>query len=100
MLSDDEYEILKARLERLLHVKIRDKRIKALKVNSSNHWQPPLLIEVDGWCAMLEKDTPAEKIIAIFEHSSFVVITPDRGLRDNSLPYFFARQDVQQVIKY
>jgi hypothetical protein len=100
MLSDSEYDALKTRLERQLHVKLRDKRIKALKVNPSPHWQPPLFIEVDGWCAMLEKDTPAEKIIAIFEHASFIVITPDRGYQENSLPYFFARQDIQQVIEY
>ena len=100
MLSDSEYVNLKARLESELHVKFREKRIKALKVNSSFHWQPPLFIEVDGWCAMLEKDTPAEQIIAIFEHASFIVITAARGFAGNTLPYFFARQDVLQVIEY
>lgn len=99
MLNETEYNNLKNRLEKQLKVKIRDKRIKAIKVNSSFHWQPALYIEVDGWCADLEKDTPSEKIIAIFEHASFVVITPDRGMRENTLPYFFARQDVQEVIE-
>ena len=99
MLNETEYNNLKARLEKQLKTKIRNKQIKAIRVNSSFHWQPPLYIEVDGWCADLEKDTPPEKIIAIFEHASFVVITPDRGMKENSLPYFFARQDVQEVIE-
>ena len=100
MLNDSDYEALKARLEQQLQVKIRTKRIKAIKVNSSFHWQPPLSIEVDGWCGMLEKDTPPERIIAIFEHASFIVVTLERGYADNTLPYFFTRQDVQQVIEY
>ena len=100
MLSKSEYTQLKKRLEKQLKVKIRDKQIQAIRVNSSFHWQPPLYIEVDGWCAKLEKDTPPEKIIAIFEHASFIVITPDRGLKVNTLPYFFARQDVQEVVEF
>jgi hypothetical protein len=100
MLKNPEYEALNSRLEQQLHVNIRTKRIRAIKVNSSFHWQPPLSIEVDGWCGMLEKDTPPERIIAIFEHASFIVVTPDRGFIENSLPYFFTRQDVQKVIEY
>ena len=100
MLTNEQYLELKTRLRTELKLKIRDKKIKALKINSAFHWQPPLYIEVDGWCAKLEKDTPPEKIIAIFEHSSFIVITPDRGFQSGSLPYFFARQDIQQVIEF
>lgn len=99
MLSDSEYKSLQERLEKQLKVKIRDKHIKAIKVNSSFHWQPPLYIEVDGWCANMEIDSPPEKIIAIFEHSSFLVITPDRGSKESSLPYFFGRQDIQEIIE-
>jgi hypothetical protein len=100
MLNETEYEQLRTRLEKQLRIKIRDKRIRAIRVNSSFHWQPPLHIEVDKRCANLERNTPPEKIIAIFEHASFVVITLERGFKENSLPYFFARQDVQEVIEY
>lgn len=100
MLAAKEYNELKSRLEKELRIKIRDKKIKAIKVNSSHHWQPPLYIEIDGWCDNLEKDSPLEKIIAIFEHASFLVVTPERGLSPGTLPYFFSRQDVQEVIEY
>ena len=99
MLTEDELENLRQRLEKRLKLKIRRKRIKAIRVNSSFHWQPPLFISVGGLCANMEKDSPPEEIVAIFEHASFIVITPDRGLTDNTLPYFFARQDVKEVIE-
>ncbi len=100
MLSEKEYNELKSRLEKELKVKIKDKKIKALKINSAFHWQPPLYVEVDSWCAMLEKDTPPEKIVAIFEHQSYIVITPDRGYKPGTLPYFFVRPDIREVIEY
>jgi len=100
MLSEIEYKDLKSRLEKELKVKIKDKKIKALKINSSFRWQPPLYAEVDGWCAMLEKDSPPDKILAIFEHHSFIIITPDRGLKSGTLPYFFAREDIREVIEF
>jgi hypothetical protein len=99
MLSEDELDNLRGRLEKRLKVKIREKRIKAIRVNSSFHWQPPLFIAVGGMCSNMEKDSPPEEIIAIFEHASFVVVTPERGLTDDTLPYFFARQDVREVIE-
>ncbi|MCD6161200.1 MAG: hypothetical protein J7K40_02160 [candidate division Zixibacteria bacterium] len=78
-------------------VRIRRKKIKAIRVNSSFHWQPPLYIEVDSYCRNLEKDSPNEKIIAIFEATSFLVCTSDRGY-NKGLPYFFGREDVRQVV--
>ncbi len=99
MLSEDELDNLRGRLEKRLKVKIREKRIKAIRVNSSFHWQPPLFIAVGGMCSNMEKDSPPEEIIAIFEHASFTVVTPDRGYNDDTLPYFFARQDVKEVIE-
>lgn len=98
MLTDDELNDLRLRLEKSLKTKIRAKRIKAILVNSSFHWQPPLFIAVGGLCSNMEKDSPPEEIIAIFEHASFVVVTPDRGYTDKTLPYFFARQDIKEVI--
>jgi len=99
MLNDDELNDLRLRLEKRLKTKIRAKRIKAIRVNSSFHWQPPLFIAVDGLCSNMEKDSPPEEIIAIFEHASFTVITPNRGYTDDTLPYFFARQDIKEVIE-
>jgi hypothetical protein len=99
MLSDNELNDLRMRLEKRLKTKIRPKRIKAIRVNSSFHWQPPLFIAVGGMSSNMEKDSPPEEIIAIFEHASFVVVTPDRGYTDKTLPYFFARQDVKEVIE-
>jgi len=99
MLSDDDLKNLRQRLEKRLKTKIRAKRINAIRVNSSFHWQPPLFIAVDGLCSNMEKDSPPEEIIAIFEHASFVVVTRDRGYTDDTLPYFFARQDVREVIE-
>lgn len=100
MLEQKKYDELKARLEKELKVKIHNKKIKALKINSAFHWQPPLYVEVDGWCAMLEKDTPPENIIAIFEHKSFIIVTPERGYKPGTLPYFFVREDIREVIEY
>lgn len=100
MLNEEQYNELKTQLESELKIKIREKKIKALKINSAFHWQPPLYVEVDSCCAMLEKDTPSEKIIAIFEHKSFIVITPERGFRSGTLPYFFVRQDIRRVFEY
>ena len=99
MLSDEELEALRGYLQsNIKRLQIRPVKIKAIHVNSSFHWQPPLYIEVGDICAGLEKDSPPEKIIAIFEAASFLVITPERGYFKN-LPYFFSRQDVRQVIR-
>ena len=98
MLPDKELEHLRVRLEKTLNTKIRPKKIKAIRVNPTAQWQPPLYIEVDGYCRNLEKGSPNEKIIAIFEAVSFIVCTPERGF-DNDLPYFFSREDVRQVIE-
>ena len=98
MLSDDKLETLRLKLENSMKgVKIRRKKIKAIRVNSSFHWQPPLYIEVDSYCKNLEKDSPNEKIIAIFEAASFMVCTYERGY-NKGLPYFFGREDVRQVV--
>jgi len=100
ILTDLELEDLRRRLEARLSVKIRPGRIRALRVNSAHHWQPPLWIEVGGLCSDLEKDGPPERILAIFEHASFLVVTPDHGLEDDTLPYLFSRPDVREVVPW
>ena len=96
MLSNEETESLRQRLEKDMGVRIRPRSIRAIRVNSAYHWQPPLYIKVGGSCPYLERDDPPKEILAIFESTTFLVITPDRGL-DNNLPYFFAKEDVHQV---
>ena len=98
-LDPPELEQLRRKLEDKLKVTIRPRRIKALRVNSAHHWQPPLYIETGKYCKHLEIDAPPMKVVAIFESMSFLVCTPERGV-DSGLPVFFTRSDVRQVIGY
>jgi len=98
MLPDDELESLKRNLAETFGLKIHDKKIRALKVNSSYHWQPPMLIEVGKRCAHLSEEGPSEDVVAIFESTAFLVCTPEHGL-GGSLPYFFSRPDVRRVFE-
>ncbi len=79
-----------------LDLEIRDRRIKSLNVNPSQHAQPPLHIVVGQTCAHLEPDAPPEKVLAIFDATVFLVCTATRGA-GVGLPYFFARGDVRRV---
>ncbi len=99
MLSVQELEDLRQKLEGGIGAKIKDKRIKAIKVNSAYHWQPPMYIEVGDYYRNLEKDSPYEQVMAIFESTLFLVCTLNRGIK-NDMPYFFAREDVRQVIEW
>ena len=83
-------------LVRDLEMKIKDRRIRSLKVNPSQHAQPPLHIVVGQTCAHLEPDAPPEEVLAIFDTTVFLVCTATRGA-GVGLPYFFARGDVRQV---
>ncbi|MBD3232148.1 MAG: hypothetical protein GF315_00325 [candidate division Zixibacteria bacterium] len=99
MLTEQKLEELRKKLERGIGTKIKDKRIRAIKVNAGYHWQPPMYIEVGNYYRNLEKDSPYEQVTAIFESTLFLVCTPDRGIK-NDMPYFFAREDVRQVIEW
>jgi len=98
MLAPEELENLKQKLTKTFGLKILPKKIRAIKVNSSYHWQPPLFIEVGKTCAHLEQGGAGEKIIAIFESTAFLVCTPGHGA-DGGLPHFFSRQDVRRVFE-
>lgn len=98
MLPDNELERLKKHLGETFSLKINDKRIRAIKVNSSYHWQPPMLIEVGKRCPHLSQEGPSEEVVAIFESTAFLVCTPDHGV-GGSLPYFFSRPDVRRVFE-
>jgi hypothetical protein len=94
-----DWETIRDYLETLYPGKIRKKRIRAIKVNSSYHWQPQLLIEVGKSYRELEPDAPMEEVIAIFESDSFLVCTEKRG-GGQGIPYYFIREDVRLVIEY
>ncbi|MCP4633680.1 MAG: hypothetical protein GY855_12195 [candidate division Zixibacteria bacterium] len=98
MLTDIELEELRQSLEKALEIKIRPKKIKAIDVNPSAHWQPRMYIEVGKSYANLEKDSPPEKVEAILDSSTFLVCTRERGI-NTTLPYFFIREDVKQVFE-
>jgi hypothetical protein len=98
-LSDEDREELRKRLQERLHRDIRPRRIKALRVNSAHHWQPPLYVEVGNYCKHLEKNAPPMLVLAIFEAVTFLVCTPERGV-DAGLPVFFTREDIRQVIEF
>lgn len=97
MLTDDELAVLREQLEKTLKARIKPRVIKAIKVNSAFHWQPPMQIEVGKLARNLELDAAAEEVVAIFESASFMVCTPTRGT-GTTPPYFFSREDVRQVL--
>lgn len=96
MLSQNEFETLRRKLEEMFGETVSDRKIRALRVNSGYRWQPPLHIEVGQYCANLTPDGPPEEIVAIFESRSFLVCTPDHGVKSGS-PVIFTRADVKQV---
>lgn len=97
MLSPEEFETLRQKLEKLYHERVLDRRIEAIRVNSGYRWQPALHIEVGKHCAHLTPDGPPEKIVAIFESRSYLVCTPDHGVERGS-PHIFTRVDVKEVV--
>lgn len=98
MLDYDQWESLRRKIDEALKPPVKRRRIKAIKVNSSYHWQPPLYIEVGKKVAYLEPDGGSEEIIAIYESTTFLVVTPEHGYR-SGLPHFFAKEDVQRVVE-
>ena len=99
MISKERHIELLEYLRKTMKVNVKDKRIKAITVNSANHWQPKMHIEVGRSYRDLEMDSPREEVIAIFESSVFYVCTATRGDMVG-LPYLFARPDVRLVVPY
>ncbi len=98
-LTEQQYTDLKGRLGKLLKVGIRPKKIKSIRVNPANHALPPMTIEVGKVCKTLEPNAPPEKVLAIFEATTFLVCTERRGIKEG-LPYFFIREDVREVREF
>lgn len=99
MLSPETIAEIIPRLEKMLRVKIQDKGIRAIVVNSRYHWQPKMHIEVGKYYSNLEFESPLEKVVLILEAPSFIVITEQRGLK-TGMPYLFLREDVRKVEFY
>ena len=95
-LTPERREALRLKLQERMEVRIRSKPIRAINVNSSYHWQPPMHIEVGRSYANLEFETPPDKVLAIFESTVFLVCTLTRGV-EKGFPYMFARTDVTLV---
>jgi len=98
MLTSEEIESIRVRLNNSIKTKIRPRRIRAIRVNPTSQLLPPLFIEVGKVCRNLEAGAPPEEVLAIFESSTFLVITRSRGL-NNNLPYFFSKEDVHEVME-
>ena len=97
MLPDEEFEKLRVRLEEKYNEAVEGRRVRAIRVNSSYRWQPPLFVEVGKYCSHLTPDGPPEKIIAIYESRSYLVCTADHGAESGS-PHIFTRADVKEVL--
>lgn len=99
MLPDEERIGIREYLEKLLKLKIRDRKIKSIRVNPRNRWQPQMQIEVGQSYQGLEPDSPSDEIIAIFETTVFCVCSRTRG-GGKGMPYIFHRDDVIEVNDY
>jgi hypothetical protein len=98
MPSDYDIDELRRQLEPSLRAPVKPKRIKAIRVNSAQHWQPAMWIEVGKPCSNLERDSSPQQVLAIFESTTFIVCTPGHGVGGGS-PYFFSREDVRRVVE-
>ena len=96
MLSLEELEQARLKLEKQLNIKIKKWRIKALTVNPANRKIPHMRIEIGQIYKNLEPSALPDQVLAIFESVSFLVCTKKRGIEEG-LPYFFAREDVRRV---
>ncbi|MCD6249755.1 MAG: hypothetical protein J7J98_05430 [candidate division Zixibacteria bacterium] len=96
-LSQDEYDQLRKNLEERYRKKISKRRVKAIRVNSSYRWQPPLYIEIGKSCANLTQDGPLEHVVVIYESNSFLVCTLENGVAGGR-PHVLWRGDVKEVV--
>ncbi len=91
-----DFAAIRERLEKLLRHKIKPVQVRSIYINSSYHWQPSMTIEVGGWYANLEPESPSQQVLAIFDGTLFVVCTAERGMT-SGMPYLYQRQDVREV---
>lgn len=96
MISEEEYQRIKKYLKEGLGIDIYKGRIRSIKVNPMQRWQPKLHIEVGKFYNDLNIERIPEQALAIFESMAFCVCTPENG-GGKGQPYFFTRQEVLQV---
>lgn len=99
MNSEEERKRIAEYLEGVVLGKIRDRKIKSIRVNMTYRNQPHVVIEVGKQYSNLEPDAPLEQVVAIFESDSFLVCTHQRGA-GQGLPYYFVRENVREVIEF
>ncbi len=99
MISDEERLKIQAYLEGSVLGKVRDRKIRSIRVNMSYKQQPHLIIEVGKSYSDLEPGAPDQQVIAIFESDSFLVCTRERGA-GQGLPYYFIRANVREVREF
>jgi hypothetical protein len=89
-------EQIRQYLEKLVKEKVLGKRIHALTVNPLYHGSSKMRVVEGQACADLEPNTPAQKVLAIFESQSFLVVTEERGA-GSGLPFIFTRTETVRV---
>jgi hypothetical protein len=99
VIPDEERDRIKTYLEGVVLGKIRDRKIRSIRVNMSYKRRPNLVIEVGKQYSDLEPGAPFQQVVAIFESDSFLVCTPERGA-GAGLPYYFVREDVREVKEF
>jgi len=95
-INDSDLENIRKYLEKLIGVKVRNRKIKAIGIRSKYRWQSDMYVEVGKYYSNLEPNSPKEQVTAIFESTVFCVCTPERGML-KGLPYLFSREDVYKV---
>lgn len=95
-LTDSEYDEIKRYLEDFVGGKIRNRKIKSMRVLMSYKGNPSVTIEAGRYYDELESDAPREQILAIFESESFLAVTRSRGALVGP-PYYFIRENVRSV---
>ncbi|MDP8241323.1 MAG: hypothetical protein P9X24_19725 [Candidatus Hatepunaea meridiana] len=96
MISEKDYQRIRRYLSDDLGMKLRNHRIRAIKVNSLQHWQPKMYIETGKFYSTFEINGQPEEVLAIFEAVVFCVCTPGHG-DGKGLPYMFTREEVRRV---
>jgi len=96
LITSDQYEKMRAAIEKLIGVNVSSRKIKSIGVNPRARQLPKMTIEVCGIYSDLEPQAPRETVLAIFEATLFCVCTETRNGID-APPYFFLREDVFNV---
>jgi len=95
-LADSEYEEIKEYLEYFVEGRVRNRKIKSIRVLMSYKGLPSITIQVGKYYDGLDPGSPREQILAIFESESFLAVTRSRGALVGP-PFYFVRQNVRDV---